>query len=500
MKKITYIILGLVFGLQSAYGQNTLENNAEAGNRDIYAAQCWAFGSVTVSNTASTLISGSFSFRTNQVTSDLNTSTWIKTPWIQPLSGNITFNARLDGTQGGNRSILIQYIPYDESSANGEGTEVLFHQYDFPNPITNQTVGREISAAIPSAIVGKPHKIFISFVGTGGTARVGLDDLVIPGTYFSDPSNGCTVESAVKDTDGDGVADAEDAYPEDPYRAFDNPFPAKGFSTLMFEDLWPALGDYDFNDLVVDYRINRVTDAKGEIVEVIAELKTRAAGAGYRNGFGIEFTGVAPSKVISVEGTKIKGGSIHQFESNGLESNTRFVTVIAFDDVHNVLPHLGQGTTGVNTTPGGPFQEVTLQRVVITFKKDGVAGPGGAAKLTDITHATFNPFLIANQRRGYEIHLPFKPATNLADQSLFGTIDDNAMVGARARSNYRSKNGNLPWALDIAENIPYLQEGNNFTRGYLKFTEWVKSGGTMYEDWYLDKPGYRNGETLLNIK
>lgn len=31
----------------------------------------------------------------------------------------------------------------------------------------------------------------------------------------------------------------------------------------MFEDLWPATGDYDFNDLVLDYSINRVTDASG---------------------------------------------------------------------------------------------------------------------------------------------------------------------------------------------------------------------------------------------
>jgi len=502
MKKLIIIFITSFFSVTESFAQNFVTADAEEGNRDIYFAKCWAMVGISVSNNSATLIDGRYSFRTNEFNNESNTVTWITSPWMMLESGSISFKTRLDGSSGGNRNILIQYIPYDvNGTSNGHGASVQFHNFEFPNPVSGQTTIHEVKVSVPTEIIGKPHKIFISFVGTGGTARAGLDNLVIPGKYYADPSNGCNpLDDRKADTDGDGVIDEEDDYPNDKYRAFNNYFPAKGFSTLMFEDLWPALGDYDFNDLVVDYRINRVTDAKGEIVEVIAELRTRAAGAGYRNGFGIEFTGIEPSKVIEVSGTKIKGGSIHQFEANGLESNTRFVTVIAYDDVYNVLPHLGQGTTGVNTTPGGPFQEVNLQQIIIKFKKDGVAGPGGSAKLSDIGYANFNPFLIANQKRGYEIHLPFKPATNLADQSLFGTMDDNTLVGARSRSTYQSKDGNLPWAMDMVENSPYLKEGYNFTKGYLKFTDWVKSGGGQYADWYLDKSGYRNSEALLNIK
>jgi LruC domain-containing protein len=495
MKNITYILVGLVFGFQIAQAQ-TIKNDAEAGSRDVYAAQCWSFGAVTVSNNESTLLSGGFSFRSNQVTSESNTATWIKTPWILPLGGEISFDTRLDGNQGGNRTILIQYIPFDASQLNGEGKEVLVHQYDFPNPITNQTVKRQVTALMPREIIGKPHKIFISFVGTGGTARVGLDDLVIPGEYFSDPSRGCGLASTMKDSDGDGVADSDDAYPEDPFRAFDNPFPAKGYSTLMFEDLWPALGDYDFNDLVVDYRINRVTDAKGEIVELLIELGTRAAGAGYRNGFGIEFTGIDPASVLSVEGAKISG-SVHSFENNGTEAGTKFLTIIPYDNVYNVLPHPGQGT-GVNTTSGGPFQQVNIQKLVVTFKQDGKPGSAGAVSLRSLGPDNFNPFLIANQNRGVEVHLPGKQPTALADKSLFGTKDDGS--SSDERSMYRSKNSYLPWALHVNENIPYMQEGATFLKGYLKFVDWVKSNGQMYEDWYMDRSGYRNNEALLNIK
>src|SRR5690606_10531952 len=120
-------------------------------------------------------------------------------------------------------------------------------------------------------------------------------------TYSSDPSKKCTPLVPIIDKDGDGVADLEDAYPNDPFKSFNNFFPAKGFATLMFEDLWPGIGDYDFNDLVVDYRINRITDSKNEVVEAVIELNTRAIGAGFKNGFGIEFTGISPNKVQHVK-------------------------------------------------------------------------------------------------------------------------------------------------------------------------------------------------------
>jgi hypothetical protein len=43
----------------------------------------------------------------------------------------------------------------------------------------------------------------------------------------------------VQDADADGVSDPDDDYPADPYRAFNNWFPANDLGVLMFEDLWP---------------------------------------------------------------------------------------------------------------------------------------------------------------------------------------------------------------------------------------------------------------------
>ena len=58
------------------------------------------------------------------------------------------------------------------------------------------------------------------------------------------------------DTDGDGVLDINDAYPTDASLAFNNNTVSGSSGSLVFEDLWPGIGDFDFNDLVVDYSFN----------------------------------------------------------------------------------------------------------------------------------------------------------------------------------------------------------------------------------------------------
>ena len=76
---------------------------------------------------------------------------------------------------------------------------------------------------------------------------------------------------APTDTDGDGVSDVNDAFPTDPTRAYINYYPGPSTtSTVVFEDNWPFLGDYDFNDLVVGYRYTIISNAQNSAVEIKA--------------------------------------------------------------------------------------------------------------------------------------------------------------------------------------------------------------------------------------
>jgi len=97
------------------------------------------------------------------------------------------------------------------------------------------------------------------------------------------------------DSDGDGISDLDDDYPLDAPRAFNNFYPVASSGTLAFEDLWPSMGDYDFNDLVLGYRFKTVTNATNQVVEIEKTFTVRANGANLRNGFqpslGSRFSG-----------------------------------------------------------------------------------------------------------------------------------------------------------------------------------------------------------------
>ncbi len=112
------------------------------------------------------------------------------------------------------------------------------------------------------------------------------------------------------DSDNDGVSDSQDDYPNDATRAFDNYYPNNvNRGTHMFEDLWPAQGDFDLNDLVLRYRYNMVTNASNEAVELVADYQVVALGAGYNNSFGVALP-VLPNQVASVTGSELTGSFI----------------------------------------------------------------------------------------------------------------------------------------------------------------------------------------------
>ena len=51
------------------------------------------------------------------------------------------------------------------------------------------------------------------------------------------------------------------------------PVRANGWGTLMFEDLWPAYGDYDFNDLVLNYKIQLYMNNKNMVDAMLIGIR-----------------------------------------------------------------------------------------------------------------------------------------------------------------------------------------------------------------------------------
>jgi len=287
------------------------------------------------------------------------------------------------------------------------------------------------------------------------------------------------------DCDNDGVPDGEDDYPCDPTRCCDNYFPANGYGTLAYEDLWPGKGDYDFNDLVTDYRFKMVTNASNHLVEIYASFIIKAFGASLHNGFGFQFPNNNISQGhLTATGSNLTAGYI-TLGANGLETGQSLPTFIVWDDYFDIMPHPGSGV-GVNTTPGSPYVSPETIELYIEFT-------GGSYTLAQLGIANFNPFLIVGKERGHEIHLPDYKPTNLVDPAWFGQAQDNSEP---SQDRYYKTENNLPWAIHIYESFAYPKEYIDVVDTYNHFVEWATSGGTLYTDWYQDKPGYREDSNL----
>ena len=267
------------------------------------------------------------------------------------------------------------------------------------------------------------------------------------------------------DTDNDLVPDSVDDYPTDANKAYNNYYPFKNqYATLAFEDLWPYLGDYDLNDVVINYQYNIVTNATNNVVQIIGNYTLQATGGSYQNGFGIEFP-INRNQVTDMAGAV-------------LETNQTKAVAILFSNMR-------QEMKSYNTVLGQAFSD-TVNYTLNMFVSNGPL-------ISQFGLSAYNPFIWNNTPsfgRGFEVHLPNYSPTNLANTNLFGTGQDNSNLNAN--KFYISKTNEMPWALNIPVKFEYPFEKNIIYSAYLKFIPWVQSGGSLYTDWYLNNNGYRD--------
>ena len=308
------------------------------------------------------------------------------------------------------------------------------------------------------------------------------------GLINSDVTNVKYIINVNADADNDGVPDGDDDYPSDPTRAFDNYFPAAGVGSLAFEDLWPSKGDYDMNDIVVDYQFKNVINTENKLIETFATFTLRATGASFYNGFGFQLS----SNNIPNSAMQVTGSAIHEnyvmLNANGTEQGQNKPTIIVFDNAFDVLRYPGSGY-GINTTAGITYVTPVTITIHITYTPNTYT----AADL-DITH--FNPFIIVNKERGKEVHLPDYAPTALVNPAYFGTGNDKSNP---SQGKYYKTANNLPWALNLSSTFSYPIEKAEITKAYLHFIDWVLNNGTLYTDWYTNTAaGYRDNNYIYS--
>lgn len=374
----------------------------------------------------------------------------------------ITFTSDIKASNSGYKNAYLYLIP-----RRSNGSPIRFYAIGIYNPST-QWMTKTVTATMPA----NTEKCQILIWSYSINSSLYFDNVVVTGPSI--------------DSDGDGVDDDTDDYPDDNSRAFNIYFPdISSWGTFAFEDSWPYKGDYDFNDLVIDYQFNQITNANNQLVEVNGKFALKASGASYNNGFGFQIPNLNPSDISSVTGINIQDGYIN-LQANNTEAGQSKATIIVFDNAFNILPSPG-GELGVNTKQGGQYVEPDTLDINFTLTTPISIYTTGTAP--------YNPFIIIKKTRGREAHLPGYTPTDLVNTDYFGQGSDDTNP---ANNKYYKTTNNLPWGINIPAPFDYPIEKLDILQAYLHFGEWAESSGNSYTDWYIDNSGYRNSNKIYS--
>lgn len=266
-----------------------------------------------------------------------------------------------------------------------------------------------------------------------------------------------------QDQDGDGIPDASDAFPCDATRAGAAFAPAEGtWGTLLFEDEWPAAGDQDLNDVVLDWSYEVTTDAAGNTTRLIARYNVAALGGDRAMGLGLHLP--VPAAAIA-SATLTDGNGQHSLQQQAGDVEATFVL---YPDLITLFPGASRP---LNVKPGAPA--VAGQAVTV----DVAFAPGvslGAAA------APFDVYIFQSQVPSHEVHLPAYAGTFRFNANLVGTMDDGSAPGRRFVDL-----GGVPFALALPQSTAYPQELHHVAGLWPNILGFGSSGGASQKDFYL---------------
>ena len=281
-----------------------------------------------------------------------------------------------------------------------------------------------------------------------------------------------TVLPENQDSDGDGVLDSNDDYPNDSERAFDVFYPSEeGQGTLAYEDNWPVEGDYDLNDLVVKYRYMETRNSLGRIKALNVVYTLTARGASRANGFALALNNIQSNTSFEAQ-LSIDNATATVLLSEEDSSHLNFVLA---SNTETLMP-TPAGCNFYNTDSDCPLAPEVKVEFDLTFTD--------AKTRTQMGNAPYNPYIYATFDRGREVHLPNHKPSSRADSARFGSGDDDSNLFDFSKT-YET-NANLPWALNMPYSWLHPTSGDNIVDVYGNYRNWAESGGLISTDWYTN--------------
>ena len=233
-----------------------------------------------------------------------------------------------------------------------------------------------------------------------------------------------------------------------------------------FEDEWPKAGDYDMNDVLVQYTYQKVFNRFNEILSESFTFKTLYnKSTVFTNGLGF---------ILSNEGN---AQSIEYFIR---KENEKDFTVASGADKFTRESNAIILTDNVKTNPNAEYK--------VTFKY-------GDKNSNKKQETSIDAFIYRPSKEGnrLEVHCPMKKPTSKVDTSLFGQYEDCSKPNEGIY--YVSNQENIyPFAFYLSNaNANDIAELKNFDKNekksiseiYPKFIDWAKYGTNA--DWYKKK-------------
>lgn len=332
----------------------------------------------------------------------------------------------------------------------------VYHRARAGVDVARVLIGADVNTAIEQAIMSDGTSAWGYHSGTyvvpaNQTTTVFVFQAVSTGS--GNPSVGNFLDNfrIECDEDGDGTPDVSDDFPQDPNLAFRSYFPNSGKQVIAFEDLWPATGDYDFNDLVISQQVEIARNSNQELVRADFTLSIDAIGAGLHNGLALLLR-KSDGSLWSSEKVNSFTGAI----SNDPNNTNGF---IVSDDIFNDLSSYYQNN-GV-----GPSKSPDTLRFTLFFN------PGTTEEIIP------ELYLFRSDNRGLEVHLPAFSGSAAFDQTLANTLED--------AGGFKTSAG-LPWAIEIvsAQNFNHPKEKVDMLDAFPQFQTWATSLGAQNQTWY----------------
>lgn len=274
---------------------------------------------------------------------------------------------------------------------------------------------------------------------------------------------------------------------------------------VMFEDNWPKKGDYDFNDVVVEYDL-KVTEcndpslyaSQGYKENLTITMDIRAIGGGGPRTIGLVLEGLDKKYVDLANSGMIVQKKYSQGREEEVEQASDYKADADAQSGNLILTFNGLARVA-DYNHSGKFYQVTPGYI-----ETGTTNPDHymiRAKFTLMPDLStdraerldaFRNFILDTKNQNFfigvynmttpdntEIHLSgYNPTYKFTDRYSEEAVEMEDGIP------YRGKDGTI-WGLKVPVGTNHVYEKESFFAGYPKFKSWMESRGQTDEDWYL---------------